>query len=157
MGWRTYAVLSTALSLGACATDSRTDASTDMRTDASTGMRTDAMYRGLGEGSGIHNVVETFMSLLLADTRVGNSFKDADIPHLKLKLAEQFCYLSGGPCAYTGKSMAEIHDGLNITSAQFYALVEDLQIAMQRNQISTPVQNQLLAKLAPMHRDVVTK
>lgn len=145
MGWRTLAVLCAALTFGACATDSRTNA------------RADVTYRGLGERAGIDRLVETFMPLLLADARVGKSLKDADIAHLKLKLAEQFCYVSGGPCTYTGKSMAEIHDGLNITSAQFYALVEDLQIAMERNRIATPIQNQLLAKLAPMHRDVVTK
>lgn len=122
-----------------------------------TANRSDAVYLGLGERAGIDRVVETFMVLLQADERVGNSLKDADIAHLKLKLAEQFCHVSGGPCDYTGKSMVDIHDGLNITSAQFYALVEDLQIAMQRNGVATPVQNKLLAKLAPMHRDVVTK
>ena len=122
-----------------------------------TANRSDAVYLGLGERGGIDRVVETFMVLLQADERVGNSLKDADIAHLKLKLAEQFCHVSGGPCDYTGKSMVDIHDGLNITSAQFYALVEDLQIAMQRNGVATPVQNKLLAKLAPMHRDVVTK
>lgn len=122
-----------------------------------TSNQSDAVYLGLGERGGIDRVVETFIVLLQADERVGNSLKDADIAHLKLKLAEQFCHVSGGPCDYTGKSMVEIHDGLNITSAQFYALVEDLQIAMQRNGVATPVQNKLLAKLAPMHRDVVTK
>lgn len=165
MNWRIYAILITALTLGACATDSRTDSRTGARTDAPivsnsdgrTDAHNDSTFRGLGERTGIDRIVETFMSLLLADERVGNSLKDADIPHLKLKLAEQFCYVSGGPCTYTGKSMTEIHDGLNITSGQFYALVEDLQIAMQRNAIATPIQNQLLAKLAPMHRDVVTK
>ncbi len=145
MGWHRLLIVCAMAALSACANNSPADA------------RSDVTYRGLGERAGIDRVVETFMPLLLADARVGKSLEDADIPHLKLKLAEQFCYLSGGPCTYTGKSMTEIHDGLNITSAQFYALVEDLQIAMQRNDISTPIQNQLLAKLAPMHRDVVTK
>ena len=141
MRWQTGVVVCMLLLASACATTPTTN----------------TMYRGLGESGGIDRIVETFMSLLLADVRVGNSLKDADIPHLKEKLAEQFCYLSGGPCTYRGKSMVDIHDGLNITSGQFYALVEDLQIAMQRNGVATPIQNQLLAKLAPMHRDVVTK
>ena len=141
MRWQTGVVVCMLLLASACATTPTTN----------------AMYRGLGESGGINNIVETFMPLLLADARVGNSLKDADILHLKEKLAEQFCYLSGGPCTYRGKSMTEIHDGLNITSGQFYALVEDLQIAMQRNGVATSIQNQLLAKLAPMHRDVVTK
>ena len=53
--------------------------------------------------------------------------------------------------------MATIHDGLDITTAQFYALVEDLQIAMARQDIASRIQNKLLAGLAPMQRDVVTR
>lgn len=152
---RSFAILAlaSALVLSACATGSLPEVAA---VDASRG-NADFIYRGLGERSGIDRVVDTFMTLLLADRRVGTSLNDADIPHLKQKLSEQFCKLGGGPCAYTGKSMAEIHEGLNINSTQFYALVEDLQIAMERNGIATPVQNQLLAKLAPMFRDVVTK
>ena len=146
------ALLSVA-AVSACATNPTTDVGNAAPSD----LRSDSVYRGLGERSGIDRIVETFMPLLQADRRIGKSLDDADIPHLKEKLAEQFCSLSGGPCKYTGKKMAEIHDGLNITSAQFYALVEDLQIAMARNDIAMPVQNSLLAKLAPMFRDVVTK
>ncbi|MDY7573241.1 group 1 truncated hemoglobin [Actimicrobium sp. CCI2.3] len=117
----------------------------------------DEVYQGLGQQPGIDQVVETFVTLLQADHRVGHSFVEADLPHLKEKLAEQFCVLAGGPCRYTGKEMATIHDGLNITVAQFYALVEDLQIAMERHGIASRVQNKLLAGLAPMQRDVVTR
>jgi hypothetical protein len=37
------------------------------------------------------------------------------------------------------------------------ALVADLQIAMERRGIPTRAQTQLLAKLAPMHREVVKR
>ena len=149
---RWIGIVLVAFAFSACATNSATNPVVQ-----TVDGRNDAMYRGLGERSGIDRLVDTFMPILQADRRVGNSLDDADIPNLKIKLAEQFCAISGGPCKYTGKDMAEIHDGLNITSAQFYALVEDLQIAMARNDIAMPVQNSLLAKLAPMFRDVVTK
>jgi hemoglobin len=120
-------------------------------------LASDEVYQGLGQQPGIVKMVDTFVTLLQADPRVGNSFDDADIPHLKEKLSEQFCVLAGGPCRYTGKEMATIHDGLDITTAQFYALVEDLQIAMERHGIASRIQNKLLADLAPMQRDVVTR
>ena len=53
--------------------------------------------------------------------------------------------------------MTEIHDGLNITNAQFNALAEDLQLAMERNGVPARFQNKLIAKLAPMQRAMVTK
>lgn len=53
--------------------------------------------------------------------------------------------------------MVEIHDGLNVSNAQFHALAEDLQLAMERNGVSSRIQNQLMAKLAPLQRAIITK
>ena len=52
--------------------------------------------------------------------------------------------------------MAEAHRGLNVTQGAFYALVEELQIAMNGRHIPFSAQNRLLAALAPMHKDVIT-
>lgn len=125
-------------------------ACTSAAADAST-------FEGLGGKDGIHKIVATFVPLILADPRIKESFADSDMKRLAAKLEEQFCVLSGGPCVYKGKDMTEIHDGLNITNAQFNALTEDLQIAMERNGIVSRVQNKLVATLAPMQRQIVTK
>ena len=117
----------------------------------------DSTYQELGGKEGIHRIVATFVPLILADPRIKESFADSDLKRLAAKLEEQFCVLSGGPCVYKGKDMVEIHDGLNITNAQFNALTEDLQIAMERSGIATRVQNKLVATLAPMQRQIVTK
>lgn len=117
----------------------------------------DGVYQGLGGKPGIKNIVDIFVPLLLADPRIKESFVDIDMKNLSMRLEEQFCEVSGGPCKYGGKDMRDIHDGLNITNAQFNALVEDLQIAMEKTGISSRYQNKLLAKLAPMQRATVTK
>ncbi len=46
---------------------------------------------------------------------------------------------------------------MGVNQAQFYALVEALQAAMERRRIPFSSQNRLLAVLAPMHRDVITR
>lgn len=117
----------------------------------------DAVFQGLGGKPGIRKIVGTLIPLVLADQRIKESFKDIDLKNLALRLEEQFCVLSGGPCVYKGKEMGEIHDGLNITNAQFNALAEDLQVAMEQAGVASSVQNKLLAKLAPMQRSIVTK
>ena len=76
---------------------------------------------------------------------------------LAKSLAQQLCALSGGPCSYRGKDMTTIHDGLNITNAHFNALTEDLQIAMERNGVPSRIQNRLVAQLAAMQPQVVTR
>ncbi len=117
----------------------------------------DATFQGLGGKPGIKNIVDTLIPLILADARIKESFADSDMKNLAMRLEEQFCALSGGPCTYRGKDMVEIHDGLNITRAQFNALAEDLQIAMERVGVPARFQNKLVAKLAPMARSIVTK
>ena len=44
---------------------------------------------------------------------------------------------------------------MNISHADFNALVEVLIDAMEKNDVSVAAQNRLLQRLAPMHRDIV--
>jgi hemoglobin len=115
----------------------------------------DSTYQGLGGKQGIKNIVGTFIKLVLADERINANFKDTDKVNLAVRLGEQFCELSGGPCKYGGKSMVDIHDGLNVTTAQFNVLTEKLQMAMEQHDVPSRIQHKLVAKLAPMHRDIV--
>jgi hemoglobin len=117
----------------------------------------DAIFQGLGGKPGIKNIVATFVPLVLADARIKDTFSDSDMKHIAMRLEEQFCALAGGPCVYGGEPMKETHGGLKITNAQFNALAEDLQVAMEKNGVATSVQNKLVAKLAPMQREIVTK
>lgn len=117
----------------------------------------DSLYQGLGAKPGIRKIVDTLVPIVLADPRIKDSFQDIDMKNVAMRLEEQFCALAGGPCVYKGKDMATIHDGLNITNAQFNALAEDLQVAMERNAVPARIANKLVAKLAPMQRAIVTK
>ena len=53
--------------------------------------------------------------------------------------------------------MSAAHKGLHLTNADFDALVEDLQDALDAAGVPFRVQNRLLARLAPMQKDVVTR
>jgi hemoglobin len=117
----------------------------------------DSTYQALGGQEGIRKIVADFLPIVLADPRIKDSFKDVDAERLTRMLMEQFCALSGGPCKYSGKDMETIHIDLAITNAQFNALAEDLQIAMDKQGVPSSAQNKLMAKLAPMQRSIVTK
>jgi hemoglobin len=117
----------------------------------------DSLYNELGGSAGIRRVVADLVPALQADARINATFDGVDMERLAAKLEEQFCEVSGGPCKYSGKDMKTIHEDLKVSRAQFNALVEDLQAAMRRNDVPSRTQNRLLARLAPMHREVVTK
>ena len=117
----------------------------------------DSLYAALGGSAGIRRIVADLVQTVQADARIRDSYDGADFVRLAAKLEEQFCEVSGGPCKYSGKDMKSIHEDLAVNRAQFNALVEDLQQAMQKNDVPSRTQNRLLARLAPMHREVVTK
>ena len=115
------------------------------------------VFEQFGGKPGIDALMEDFMIKLIEDPRTRDYFSEADQKHIKAMLAEQFCVILGGPCTYTGKGMKEAHAKLTINEGGFNALVEDLQLAMDMHKIPFRAQNKLLAKLAPMHREVVTR
>lgn len=117
----------------------------------------DDLYNALGQRDGLQRIVEGMLLNIARDKRIADHFKRIDIVRLRDKLVEQFCMETGGPCRYTGDSMAESHKGQHLTRSDFNALVEDLIDAMDAQQIPVPEQNRLLARLAPMRGDVIEK
>ena len=113
-----------------------------------------SLYQQLGAEAGIEAIVEGLLYEIEHDKRIVHHFADTDIARFRRLLAEQLCQLSGGPCVYTGGTMQESHTGFNISLADYDALVEGLISVMKRQNISIAAQNQLLALLAPMYKDV---
>lgn len=115
-----------------------------------------ALYQAFGEKTGLVRLMDDFVPRLQADKRTATAFKDANVVNLKAMLVDQICLVSGGPCVYKGADMKSAHSSMDITKTDFNALVEVLQQSMDAQGIPFRSQNQLLAKLAPMHRDVIT-
>ncbi len=116
-----------------------------------------SLYQALGSKPGIASLMTDFVSRLNTDARIGRYFKDVKPSALAESLTEQICRVSGGPCDYEGAPMNKAHQDLEIDRAAFNRLVEVLQDAMQAKGIAFGNQNRLLALLAPMHRDIVTR
>lgn len=117
--------------------------------------RDDGLYQQLGGQPGLVKLMDDFMQRLLADKRMAPFFKDVDHAHVKAQLVDQFCEVAGGPCKLNGPDMKKVHAGVDINRTDFNALVEVLQQSMNAQGIAFSAQNRLLAKLAPMHRDII--
>jgi len=114
-----------------------------------------SLYDRLGGQPAITAVVDDFVANVAADNRINSFFARTDIPRLKKLLVEQICQATGGPCTYTGRSMQAAHKGMNITDAQFNALVEDLQKSLNKFKVPEKEQGDLLAVLGPMKPQIV--
>lgn len=113
-----------------------------------------SLYQELGQRTGIADIVEDLLFLIVDDGRINQSFRGVNVEQLHRLLTDQLCELSGGPCHYTGRTMRELHADMAITSTQFNALTENLILAMEQNQIATGAQNRLLRKLIPLYPEV---
>ena len=148
-------VVSAAAILSANAANAQMATSAPMTTSAEMA-KDSSLYTALGEKTGIRQLTDDFVNRLVMDERTKPFFEKANQPRLKEQLADQFCMVSGGPCVYKGADMKSAHSNLDITKANFNALVEVLQKTMDAHGIAFKDQNRLLASLAPMHRDVIT-
>jgi hemoglobin len=140
----------TVATIAACGGKAKTDSGNMADQGAS-------LYDRLGKKDAITAVVKDFVEERVAkDARIKSFFANADVPGLEVKLVDQICEASGGPCKYTGKDMKMGHAGMNIKDADFNALVEDLKASLDHFKVGAKEQNDLLGALAKMHDDIVT-
>jgi hemoglobin len=128
--------------------------------NANAGAAPDASARlaqAFGGRVGSRRFAAPTVELSEADPRIAAIFESHDMVRLKRTLSEQFCYLLGAGCDYTGRDMRSAHAEMGVTKADMNALVENLQAAMREAGVPFAAQNRLLAKLAPMSRQVVTR
>jgi hemoglobin len=125
-------------------------------TGAATGSAA-TLYDRLGGKDAITAVVKDFVEERVAkDPRISSFFLNTDIPAFEVKLADQICEATGGPCKYTGKDMKTSHAGMKIKESDFNALVEDLIASLDKFKVPAKEKNELLAPLAAMKGDIVT-
>jgi hemoglobin len=120
-------------------------------------IRGQAVFNAFHGRAGIERIVADLIAHVQTDPRIADIFKASDLARLQTQLSSQICFLVGGDCLYDGKTMKASHKDLGLQDADLNALVEDLQNAMDREGVPFRAQNQLLAKLAPMRKDVVVR
>jgi len=123
--------------------------------DGRMAMEKKSLYDRLGGKPAITGVVDDFIGNVAADGRINRRFEGVNIPRLKGLLVDQICAATGGPCKYTGRPMAEAHRGMNITDAEFGALVEDLVKALDKFKVPAQEKDELLGALGGMKGQIV--
>jgi hemoglobin len=115
----------------------------------------DSLYDRMGQREGLARIASLMIDISLQDERIKDTFSESNIKRVKSMIADQFCQLVGGPCVYKGRDMAKSHAHLKLVARDFDALVENLQLAMDEEGVAFATQNEFLALLAPMHKDIV--
>lgn len=122
----------------------------------------ESLYNRLGGIHSVSAVVDDFIDRLLADPAITKN-KDvvsalANItkPGLKYLLTEMICETSGGPQKYTGRTMKESHEHLNITEDEWQAMVKDFLSTLIKFKVPEKEQSELLLVVGSTKADIVT-
>jgi len=116
-----------------------------------------ALFLSFGGKATIVAVVDDFMFGVLENPRTKPYFLNVDQKKTKEHLSDFICVTMEGPCQYPGRTMKKAHSGLGISKGDYNALVEVLRTAMDKNNVPNRAQNKLLARLAPMYREIIEK
>ena len=113
-------------------------------------------FQAFGGKEGLIKIMDDFMIGLVADPRTTKFFNNEKQTFIKAMLVEQMCELMNGGCKYPGRDMKTSHANMKVNREAFNALVEQFQFAMDKHNVPFSAQNKLLAKLAPMYREIET-
>lgn len=124
-----------------------------------------SLYDRLGGVSAISAVVDQFITNVAADPNMVRTFtpllqevqkgNTARLTALRNNLIDQIGQASGGPQKYTGKDMVTAHKGMKITDTEFNSLVNDLVMALNKFNVPSTEQNELLGVLGGLKGQIV--
>lgn len=119
------------------------------------------LYDRLGGAYNIAAVVDDFIERLLVNATLNanpaiNEAR-ARVPKagLKFHVTTLVCEVTGGPCKYTGRAMKEAHQHLNITQAEWDAMVGDFRITLDKFKVPQTEQQELIAIVGGTKKDIV--
>lgn len=87
----------------------------------------DTIYRRIGGYEALEVVVEDFYCRVLDDDHLSGFFAGTNMKRLKGKQVEFFAAALGGPKAYIGAPMRQVHQGRGITMHHFNLVARHLQ------------------------------
>ena len=113
------------------------------------------LYERLGGTEGITRLAGDVVDNHLINPAIAPRFVGADPARLKRAAATFFIAGTGGPNVYEGKDLLTAHQRMNISSAEFMAVLDDALTAMAKNAIGQREQEEVLFALYSMRSQVV--
>ncbi|EGI72585.1 MULTISPECIES: group 1 truncated hemoglobin [Pseudoalteromonas] len=114
-----------------------------------------SLYQKLDGKAGIGRIVDSFIYQIGNDEQIIHYFEHSNIAHFRQGFINHMCMLVEGPCTYDGDSMVAIHTGMHITEKDFNHVVDLLINAMNEQDVSHSLQNDILSRMAPLRDEII--
>lgn len=114
------------------------------------------LYQQLGGVAGIEALSRAMLQRMSTDPRTKRTFDGINLRTLSASLAAHLCKVADGPCVYEGETMRNAHADLSLGGSEFETVVQILRDELDSAGVSQGAKNELLRRLAPSRRDIVT-
>jgi hemoglobin len=120
-----------------------------------------SLYERLGGTYSIATVVDDFIERLLvnatlnANPAINEARTRVPKAGLKFHVTALVCEVSGGPCKYGGRTMKESHQHLNISQADWDAMVADFKATLDKFKVPQREQQELITIVGSTRNDIV--
>ena len=108
------------------------------------------LYERLGGFEKISAIMSDVVDLHCVNPLIKVRFEKSDTAALKATATKFVCAGTGGSEAYEGKNMLDAHKGMNISEQEFLAVVDDVLLALDKNQVGPQERMEVLAILYSM-------
>lgn len=121
-----------------------------------------SLYDRLGGVYPISVVVDDFIERLLinetlnANPAINHARERVPKQGLKYHVTTLVCQATGGPCTYTGREMKAAHAHLNISEAEWQAMLDAFRITLDKFNVPAAEQGELVAIVNSTKADIVT-
>ena len=119
------------------------------------------LYERLGGVYSIATVIDDLIERVITDARLNANPAVNEAHHkvlpagFKYLATEMVCWAAGGPQKYTGRSMRDSHQHLNITPKDWEAFMDDLQQTLDKFEVPAAEQAELRAIVQSTYGDIV--
>jgi hemoglobin len=116
-----------------------------------------SIYQAIGGEPALVAVVDDFYARVLADAQLAGFFAGANMPKLKGRQVEFFAAALGGPDAYQGVSMRQVHAGRGIGQADFDRVAFHLAAALAAAGVPGETIARIAAAIGPLADEIVSR
>jgi hemoglobin len=115
----------------------------------------ETLYQRLGGRPVIEKLASDIFDNHKKNPLVKNRYVNSDPVEVKRLVTEMCCAGFGGPEEYTGKDMVTAHTGMNISDAEFIAVVDDVLDALDANNVGKRERDEILCILYSLKPEIV--
>ncbi len=119
-----------------------------------------SLFQRLGASAGISALVDDIVIAHMENPLISARYRPLlETPDRLAVIKQHTCAFlesgSGGPQEYTGRSMRDAHRGMNVSAAEYLAVVDDIMGALRKHAIDDETQKDVLAIAYSLKDEIV--